>query len=171
MAIALLYKILQLFVFMVIGFILAKLHVVKNSDSGVLSKLALYLFMPSAIINAFDFAMTEEMVSGLMLAFVSAIVIHIVLIGLDVAYARFISPNAVERASVMYSNAGNLIIPIVLSVLGEEWVVYSTAYLSVQLIFIWSHGVKLYSGDKIHLKKIFLLIQRHISNGNLRCLM
>lgn len=158
MAIALLYKILQLFVFMIIGFILAKLNVVKNHDSGVLSKLSLYLFMPSAIINAFDFEMTKNMAGGLLLAFGAAIVIHIVLFGLDFLYARYISSNVVERASVMYPNAGNLIIPIVLSVLGNEWVVYSTAYLSVQLIFIWSHGVKLYSGGKIQLKKVLLNI-------------
>ena len=156
MAAALLYKILQLFVFMIIGFVLAKLNVVKNSDSGVLSKLSLYLFMPSAIINAFDFELTGEMVSGLLLAFGSALLIHIVLFGLDFVYARFVGENAVERASVMYPNAGNLIIPIVLSVLGNEWVVYSTAYLSIQLMFVWSHGVKLYSGGKIQLKKILL---------------
>ncbi len=158
MATALLYKILQLFVFMIIGFILAKLNVIKNSDSGVLSKLSLYLFMPSAIINAFDFELTGDMVGGLLLAFGSAIVIHIVLFGLDSIYARCISKSAVERTSVMYPNAGNLIIPIVLSVLGNEWVVYSTAFLSVQLAFVWSHGVKLYSGDKVQFKKIIFNI-------------
>lgn len=156
MAVALLYKILQLFVFMIIGFILAKLNVVKNNDSGVLSKLSLYLFMPSAILNAFDYKMTGEMAKGLLLAFGTAIIIHIVLFGMDVLYAKFISESAVERTAVMYPNAGNLIIPIVLSVLGNEWVVYSTAYLSVQQIFVWSHGLKLYSGDKISLKKILL---------------
>ena len=58
----------------------------------------------------------------------------------------------------MYSNAGNLIVPIVTYVLGEEWVIYSSAYLIVQLVFLWTHGVRLFSDQKISLKKILLNI-------------
>ncbi len=155
---ALLYKILQLFAFMIIGFVLAKRNVVKNSDSGVLSKLSLYLFMPSAIVNAFDYHMTTEIATGLLLAYGSAIVIHIVFLLIDLFYDMKGYDNVVDRTSIMYPNAGNLIIPIVLSVLGEEWVVYSTAYLSVQLMFVWSHGVKLFSGEKVNVKKVLLNI-------------
>ena len=55
----------------------------------------------------------------------------------------------------MYSNAGNLIIPIVSFVLGEEWVVFSTAFLTVQLFFLWSHGVRLFSSDEsFRIKKV-----------------
>ncbi len=57
----------------------------------------------------------------------------------------------------MYSNAGNIIIPIVSFVLGEEWVVFSAAYLSVQQFFLWSHGIGLFSSDKkFRIKKILL---------------
>ena len=56
----------------------------------------------------------------------------------------------------MYSNAGNLIVPIVTYILGEEWLIYSSAYLIVQLVFLWTHGVRLFSDQKIGLKKILL---------------
>ena len=57
----------------------------------------------------------------------------------------------------MYSNAGNLIIPIVSFVMGDEWVVFSTAFLSVQLFFIWSHGIRLFSPkEKFNIKKVLL---------------
>ena len=52
----LIYKILQLFAIMVIGFIIAKLKIINPKESVVLSRISLYLLMPSAIINAFDFA-------------------------------------------------------------------------------------------------------------------
>jgi predicted permease len=59
----------------------------------------------------------------------------------------------------MYSNAGNLIIPIVSFVLGTEWVVFSTAFMAVQLLFLWSHGVRLFSAyEKFNIKKVFLNI-------------
>ena len=153
----LIYKILQLFSIMVIGFMIAKLKIIKPKESVVLSKISLYLLMPSAIINAFDFERSDSLNEGLLLAFAAAIIIHIILYFLDIFYGKFICDNPVERASVMYSNAGNLIIPIVSFVMGNEWVVFSTAFLSVQLFFIWSHGIRLFSKEeKFNIKKVLL---------------
>jgi len=57
----------------------------------------------------------------------------------------------------MYSNAGNLIVPIVGFVLGKEWIIYSSAYIAVQQIFIWTHGSAIYMDKKhISIKKIIL---------------
>lgn len=151
----LVYKILQLLFMMVIGFILAKFKIISDKESEVLSKLSLYLLIPSAIINAFNFKSTSELRIGLLFAFAVAIVIHIILLFLDRLYIMLLGNNPVERASVMYSNAGSLIIPIVTSVLGKEWVVYSTAYLSVQIFFIWTHGIRIFSADtKFNIRKI-----------------
>ena len=79
----LLYKIFQLFLIMILGFVLVKLKLVKSEDSIVLSKLSLYLFMPAVIINAFNVKMTNDIVIGLVVAFCVAILIHIVLLVLD----------------------------------------------------------------------------------------
>ena len=151
----LLYKILQLFVAMAFGFILVKCRVLKSEDSGVLSKISLYLLMPSAIINSFNKELTPEVARGIGLAFATAIIIHAILMLLDFVGKKFLHTTSVERASIMYSNAANLIIPIVSFVLGEEWVIYSCAFMSVQLVFLWTHGIKLFSG-KLNLKKIVL---------------
>lgn len=63
--------------------------------------------------------------------------------------------DAVEKASMIYSNAGNLIIPIVTTVLGKEWVIYSSAFLSVQLFLLWSHAKSMLCGEKsFELKKV-----------------
>lgn len=151
----LIYKILQLFCIMIIGFILTKLKIIRYNDSSILSKISLYLLMPSAIINAFDFEMSEQVGKGLVLAFAAAIIIHIVFYVMDIVYSKFISSNSVERTSIMYSNAGNLIIPIVSFALGNEWVVYSVAYISVQQLFLWSHGIRLFSSnEKFSARKI-----------------
>lgn len=52
------------------------------------------------------------------------------------------------KASLIYSNAGNLIIPIVTSVLGPEWVIYTSGFISVQVILIWTHCKMLLCGEK-----------------------
>ena len=153
----LLYKIAQLFIVMVIGFALVKMRVVKTSESVVLSRLALYLFMPAAIINSFNVKLTSEILGGFALAVGAGIVLHIMLLGVDAIFARTAKATAVERASVIYSNAGNLIIPIVSFVLGDEWVIYSLGFMSVQLCFIWSQGIRLFErGKKFDIKKVLL---------------
>ena len=64
----------------------------------------------------------------------------------------FIGPllhfNGVEKASIIYSNAGNLVIPLVSSILGPDWVIYSSAYVSVQLFLLWSHGKMMICEEK-----------------------
>lgn len=153
----LIYKILQLFIFMILGFVITKCKLIRSGDSLVLSKISLFLLMPSAIVNAFDFERSDELMKGLLFAFLAAIVIHVILYFLDLLYGKFLSKSPVERASAMYSNAGNLIIPLVSFILGDEWVVYSTAFLTVQLVFLWSHGVRLFSAkEKFNVKKVLL---------------
>lgn len=152
----LLYKILQLFIFMVLGFVLVKARVAKSADSLLLTKLCLFLFMPSAIINAFNVEITDGVVKSLLLSFAVAILIHIVLLAVDCILKKAFRATEVERASIIYSNAGNLIIPIVAFVLGEKWVIYSSAFIIVQLIFIWTHGVRLFSSERPSVKKILL---------------
>lgn len=153
----LLYKIAQLFLVMMIGFALVKFRVVKPKHSVALSRLALYLLMPSSILNAFNVEMTSEIMVGLGLAFAVGLVLHLLFLGLDQIFAKVGRGTTVERASIMYSNSINIIIPIVGFVLGEEWIIYSLGYMSVQLFFTWSHGVGLFDHSKgINLKKIFL---------------
>ena len=153
----LLYKIMQLFVVMVLGFLIVKARIVKSEDSLILAKISLYLLMPATIISSFNIELTEEVTSGFVLALCVAIGLHIVFLIIDFLYKRFCKGTSVERASIMYPNAGNLIIPIVSYVLGEEWVIYSCAFLVVQLVFIWTHGVQLFSDEKkLNLRKIFI---------------
>ena len=152
----LLYKIIQLFLIMILGFVLVKVKLVKSEDSIVLSKLSLYLFMPAVIIDAFDVEMTNDIISGLITAFFTAVLIHIGLFALDCVLKKYFKSTSVERASIMYSNAGNLIVPLVTYILGEEWLIYSSAYLIVQLVFLWTHGVRLFSNKKISAKNILL---------------
>ncbi|MBQ2742562.1 MAG: AEC family transporter [Oscillospiraceae bacterium] len=153
----LLYKILQLFIVLVLGFLLVKFKVIRESDGTVLSKISLYMLMPAAIINSFDVELTPELTKGIGLAYIVAVVIHIVLLGIDAIYKRAAHGTSAERASIMYSNAANLIIPIVSFVLGEEWVIYSCAFMSGQLVFIWSHGIRMFSeNEKFNIKKILL---------------
>lgn len=150
-------QIAELFLVMIMGFVLVRTHILKAEDSKSLSIVALYIVMPCVIINAFQVKYTESIRNGLILALVAAVLIHIVLLILLKIIGKVFRLDAVEKASLMYSNSGNLIIPIVTSVFGKEWIIYSSAFISVQLILIWTHGrMVLCEERKIDLKKILL---------------
>ena len=60
-----------------------------------------------------------------------------------------------RKESIIYSNSGNLVIPLVTVVLGEKWVIYASAFLSVQMILMWTHGQSLMEAKAgINWKKI-----------------
>lgn len=72
---------------------------------------------------------------------------------------KLFSLNEVETASIYYSNSGNLIVPIVTFVLGQKWILYGCVFMSVQLIFLWTHCKKIISRESSYdWKKIILNI-------------
>lgn len=153
-AMLILNQMLKLFLMLLLGWLVVKTKLLKSSDSKVLSTIAVYLVTPCVIINAFQIDSTPEAAKGLLLAFAAAISSQIMFLLLISTVGKKFSP--VERASIMYSNAANMIIPIVQAVLGAEWVLYTSAYIAVQIILIWTHGKSMISGEKgFSLKKIF----------------
>lgn len=148
-------KIAALFIVLFLGFLLVKCGICQSEDSRVLSRLAIYIVVPCSILSAFQVTYTPSIRSGLLLAVGAAILVHIVLIGLFAILGPILHLNGIEKASIIYSNAGNLVIPLVSSILGADWVIYSSAYVSVQLFLLWSHGKMLICGEtKPELKKI-----------------
>ena len=140
-------KIAYLLVFMSLGFIMVKARILKSDDSTALSKIIIYLITPAIVLEAYDVSMTPEIRTGLVIAFIASIAMHFILLGIDFLYKKTLHPDNVSRSAAMYSNTGNILIPIVLSLFGKEWVIYSSAYLSVQLCFVWTHSIGLFSGD------------------------
>lgn len=155
LSILLAQKICSMFLMSVIGFIVVKAGLLKAKDSKVLSNLVVYVGIPCMTVNSFQISYTKDKMSGLMLAVAVVIGIHIFLIG----FTRLLQPvlhfSSIEKASLIYTNCGNLIIPLVGSVLGTKWVFYTSAYMMVQTVMIWTHGLALISrSGKTSLRKI-----------------
>ena len=79
-SILLMEQIFELFLMILMGFIIVKAGIVKEEDSKVLSKIILYLIIPCVIINAFQVNYTKETVNGLLLALVASILLQIILL-------------------------------------------------------------------------------------------
>lgn len=148
-------KIFSLFLIMLMGALLVKCRILKAEDSRSLSLVTLYLIVPCVILSAFQVEYTPEVRDGLLLALAAAVAIHILLILLSWPLGRLLHLDPLEKATAIYSNSGNLVIPLVTALVGSEWVIYASAFMSVQLFLLWSHGKALLCGEtSIDLKKI-----------------
>ena len=148
MSLLLTKQIAELFIMILLGYILVKSNLLTKQDSKVLSTVALYIVTPCVIINAFQVQHSQDVKNGLILSFLTAIIIHIIyIVGVRIVGKAY-TLNGVEKATIIYTNAGNLIIPLVHALLGKEWDVYTTGYILVTTVFIWTHGRMLICEEK-----------------------
>ena len=153
----LLQQIAKLFLILLLGFLLVRFRLLKSEDSRVLSVVTLYLVVPCTIVNSFQIEFTRDRVQGMLLSFGTAILIHAIYITLTHCLRRPLCLTPVEQASAIYSNTGNLVIPLVLAILGSEWVIYSSMFVIVQQPLFWSHCRILVSGEReVSWKKVLL---------------
>ena len=141
-------QIAKLFILIFLGWAIVKAGILKSEDSRVLSMLLLYVIVPCVCVSGFQVERTAENSRMVGLSLLSALVMNGLCILLGALAARVFHLDVVEEASVQYPNAGNLIIPLVSSIFGSEWVMYVTVYTMIQTILDWTHARILISGKK-----------------------
>ena len=127
-------QILSMFLTMIVGYIIVKIGLFKETDSKIISNMVVYICSPCVIIDAFQIELTDDKLQGLLIAVVAAICVHIVMIGGTKLMEKPLHFNRIEKASVIYSNSGYLLIPLVGNVLGKEWVFYKEIFLNPNMI-------------------------------------
>ena len=142
---------------MFMGYAVVKAGLMKPSESKSVSVIMVYLVIPCVILNAFQVEYTPDVQKGLLLACAAAVAVHILFLLLTAILKKPLHLDVIERATIIYSNAGILVIPLVQELLGQEYVIYSSAYIAVQLILIWTHCKNmLCEEDKLEWKKVLL---------------
>ena len=150
-------EIAKLFAIMLMGYAVVKAGLMKSSESKSISVVMVYLVIPCVIIDAFQVDYTPDVKKGLLLACAAAVLVHVLFLILTTILKQVLQLDTIERATVIYSNAGILVIPLVQDLLGKEYVIYSSAYITVQLILIWTHCKNmLCEEDRLEWKKVFL---------------
>ena len=142
---------------MFMGYAVVKAGLMKASESKSVSVILVYLVNPCVIVNAFQVEYTPEVQKGLILAVMAAVVIHLLYLLLTAILKHPLHLNVIERATAIYSNAGILVIPLVQVLLGREYVIYSSAFITVQLVLLWTHCKSMLCEEsKLEWKKILL---------------
>ena len=146
-AIPLAKKIAELFLILFAAAFLVKTGVLKTENSKVLSRLSLYFVTPCVVFNAFQKELTPEIWTGLLTAAALAVCFQALFFLIAALLCRFWKANEVERASVVFTNVGNLIIPLVAYVKGQDWVIYASAYILVFNALFWTVGLRMFDRE------------------------
>lgn len=140
-------KIAQLFLILLMGYLVVRVGLLKPEDSRVLSVIMVYLVMPCMILNAFQIDNTPEVRTGIVYSFVVAGIMHLLFLALTALLKKPLKLDVIERCAVIYSNASALVIPLLEATLGSEYVVYSCGFIIVQLVLLWTHASSLLQGS------------------------
>ena len=149
-----------MFLMMACGFIVVKLKVLAASDSRILAKLCMYVIIPTMIIDAFQIECTPERLQDFLAMLAASALAHAVFIAAAMLLKKPLKLRRIEQLSLIYPNCGNLILPLVASVFGEEMVFFACPYVCLQTLMVWTHGRAVICGGqgKFDWKKIALNI-------------
>ncbi len=139
------------------GLFAVKRHVFRQEDSKVFSQMVIYILQPCMIVNSFQMELTPERAGGFAAATVFCFAVYFFWIFISLIFRKTLKLNRVEEMTLIFSNVGNLTLPLVQMVLGDEMVFYASAIHLPFNLFIWTYGVIMISGEsRISLKKVFL---------------
>ena len=139
-------KILSLLVLVGAGVVLVKTKLLKKEDSVALSKISVFLLSPCVIVSSFSMKVDGKAGQSLLLCFFYAILANFLFLFLGTLLRKPLHLSPVEEMSMEYTNCGNFVLPIVASVLGEEYLLYVSAYITVYNLLVWTHGIHLFQG-------------------------
>lgn len=156
-AVPLAKKIAELFLILFAAAALVKTGILKTENSKILSRLSLYFITPCVIFNSFQKELTAGIGQGLLIAVALAVGFELIFFLVAAVLRRIWNATEVERASVVFSNVGNLVIPLVSFVLGPEWIIYTSAYILVFNLLFWTVGIRMFDRESAPgIRKILL---------------
>lgn len=150
-------KLAAMMLMVIVGYGAVKLHVLESEDSKILSRLIVYILQPCLIFQSFQIELTPERLNGFLCALGLGMGTYILWIVALELLKKPLKLDAIDRCSMIYSNVGNLALPLINMLMGSEYVFYTSALQVPFNAFVWTHGNSVISGEKrLHFKKIIL---------------
>lgn len=150
----LLQQLLQMSAYILVGVFLFRSGLVNRQNSGALSNLLLYIALPCVIIQSFFLERTAENIRMLAISFLLGALSLLIAMLVAVLFFRH---RAIDWFSASFSNAGFMGVPLVVGVLGQEYVCYISGMVALLNVLQWTLGQAVLSGNKenLSLKSIF----------------
>ncbi len=150
-------KLTAMLIMVILGIIIVRMGVVKEEDTRPLSAIVVYVLQPAMIIHAMQLELTPERLRGFIFSIIFSTAVYVIWIVLTIILKKPLKLMPVDQATMIYSNVGNMSLPVVAMVLGDEMVFYVGALQIPFNLFLWTHGTMILSGQtKPNIKKLLV---------------
>lgn len=139
-------QIAAMFMMMAVGAGCEKAGFIPKDGSKVLANITCYVSLPAVIVRALDIGYDPEVMSNVVsVTLLSFVLMTACVIVAHLAYG--FNGERVSQLGVIISNMGFVGIPLVESVVGEEYVVYASVLIAVQTVVVWTYCIWWYTRD------------------------
>ena len=143
-------QIVMMFLLMGVGLSLYRGSFLTSAGVSQMSDLVLFVANPVLIAKALMRPFDAIVFQGAL--WVAVISVVTLLISIVIGHAAYRSPDdrhaAMGRFSTIFSNTGFIGIPLAQATVGADGVFYVAVANTVQMVFMWTYGVLLASGDR-----------------------
>ncbi|MFQ8705910.1 MAG: AEC family transporter [Thomasclavelia sp.] len=141
---------IEIFILMIIGYILRKTNIISKENRKSLTDLVIYIILPANIIYSFMIKMDETIIRS---GFTILIVSVAIQLGCQVFGKYFFIKTLPRQQSVLQygticSNAGFMGSPLIQGLYGLDGLLFASIYLIPQRIVMWSGGVACFTSAK-----------------------
>ena len=140
----------EIFILMIIGYILRKTNIISKEHRKSLTDLVIYIVLPANIIYSFMIKMDTQIIkSGLTILIVSIIIQFACQV-----FGKYFFIKATKRQQsvlqygTICSNAGFMGSPLIQGLYGLDGLLFASIYLIPQRIVMWSGGVACFTNAK-----------------------
>ncbi len=132
-----------LFILISTGYICSKSKLINAQTIPGINNMHIYVVMPSVIIESFHRDYSPDMLASLGIVTLAALAVHAINIAVITFFMREkrLEREAVLRFAGIFSNCGNMGIPLQIALLGTDGVFYSAAFIAVSNTITWTYGI------------------------------
>lgn len=152
-------SVLTLFLLMGVGFFFGKKGMLSNETLSQMSRILLYVVIPTKMIDSFQVERTSALDQELLTAFLTLVGLYglYVLLSFLLFRRQPEERRGVLRFSAVYGNVSFMGIPLIQSVLGDQALMVAAMGMAIFNLFTWSHGIALIGGkSSASVKKVVL---------------
>ena len=162
-----LFQMFALLIMIGAGVLAARLNWLDEHANAKMSKLIVNIFNPLLSLSGAANAVGEISLDTLELVFFVAVGMFTSFIIIGALIARFFHNDAVQqriyKLMIVFPNCGFIGIPVVSSLLGQEYIVYVTIFVLVFNLYFYTYGVAMLDG-KFSLKSL-----KSLNNPGMYC--
>lgn len=155
------YKLIQFFLVLFLGYVLAKKKIIQENQLSLLSQLVTKVFLPAyTFCSMYNGNTKNQLFAGIPVLLIT-VIFYLVLIALFSALSRILKLKGERRTVFMalfiFGNTGFVGMPVLQSLYGGEGAINMALFSIIDQAIMWSYGINLcYGGHKgkFQLKKI-----------------